>query len=31
MKFTPHPYQEEAIRRITDQPAVGLFLDMGLG
>ena len=31
MKFVPHEYQERAIRRIIDQPKVGLFLDMGLG
>jgi len=28
--FKPHPYQEYAIRRIIDEKAVGLFLDMGL-
>lgn len=27
--FKPHPYQEYAIRRIVDGPAVGLMLDMG--
>lgn len=31
MKFKPYPYQEEAIRRIIEQPATGLFLDMGMG
>ena len=31
MKFTPHPYQEEAIRMIEEQKECGLFLDMGLG
>lgn len=31
MKFTPHPYQENAIRRVIEQKKVGLFLDMGLG
>ncbi|PLR84647.1 DEAD/DEAH box helicase [Bacillus canaveralius] len=31
MKFKPHLYQDFAIRRIIEQPAVGLFLDMGMG
>ncbi len=31
MKFKPHKYQEYAIERIIDTPAVGLFLEMGLG
>ena len=31
MKFTPHEYQERAIRRVEDQTHVGLLLDMGLG
>lgn len=31
MKFQPHRYQEYAIQRILDTPAVGLFLEMGLG
>ncbi len=31
MKFKPHTYQSFAIQRILDQPATGLFLDMGLG
>ena len=31
MRFSPHPYQEEAIRYILDHPYCGLFLDMGLG
>lgn len=31
MKFIPHEYQAYAIRRIEDQPACGLFLEMGLG
>ena len=31
MKFTPHSYQEYAIRRILDQPKTALYLDMGLG
>ena len=31
MKFTPHRYQADAIEWIVERPAVGLFLDMGLG
>jgi SNF2 family DNA or RNA helicase len=31
MKFVPHKYQEYAIERIIDTPAIGLFLEMGLG
>lgn len=31
MKYTPHPYQDFATRHIIDNPASGLFLDMGLG
>ena len=31
MKFVPHQYQQHAIDRIIDTPAIGLFLDMGLG
>lgn len=31
MKFVPHDYQQYAISRIVSDPAVGLFLDMGLG
>ena len=31
MKFIPHDYQRYAISRIVSDPAVGLFLDMGLG
>lgn len=31
MKFIPHDYQQYAISRIVSDPAVGLFLDMGLG
>ncbi len=30
-EFRPYPYQEYCIGRIMDGPAVGLFLDMGLG
>ncbi len=31
MLFKPHGYQQYAINRILELPAVGLFLDMGLG
>lgn len=31
MEFKPHDYQRYAIGRILRDPAVGLFLDMGLG
>jgi SNF2 family DNA or RNA helicase len=31
MKFKPHQYQEYAIQKIIDDPAVGLLLEMGLG
>ena len=31
MKFTPHPYQREAIARIEEHYRYGLFLDIGLG
>jgi len=31
MKFIPHKYQEYAIQRILETPAIGLFLEMGLG
>lgn len=31
MRFVPHSYQQFAIDRILNDPAVGLFLDMGLG
>ena len=31
MRFNPHRYQQYAITRIVRDPAVGLFLDMGLG
>lgn len=31
MKFIPYSYQQYCIDRITNDPAVGLFLDMGLG
>ena len=29
--FQPHPYQSYCISRIVDTPALGLYLDMGLG
>jgi hypothetical protein len=31
MKFIPYPYQVAAIDHIAQNPAAGLFLDMGLG
>lgn len=31
MKYVPHEYQKHAIDKILTTPAVGLFLDMGLG
>lgn len=31
MKFIPHAYQRYGVERIITDPAVGLFLDMGLG
>jgi len=31
MIFKPHDYQQHAIEKILDLPAVGLFLDMGMG
>lgn len=31
MKFTPHSYQRYCINRVLTTPALGLFLDMGLG
>lgn len=31
MEFRPHPYQKYCIQRIIADPAIGLFLDMGLG
>lgn len=31
MKYTPHPYQQYCIDRVVSDPALGLFLDMGLG
>lgn len=29
-EFIPHSYQEYAINKILENPAYGLFLDMGL-
>lgn len=29
-KFIPHNYQKHAINRVLENPACGLFLDMGL-
>ncbi|MEK3887467.1 DEAD/DEAH box helicase [Bacillus sp. FSL K6-3431] len=31
MEFVPHSYQAYAINEVIEKPAVGLFLDMGLG
>lgn len=31
MKFIPHNYQQYCKDMIIEKPAVGLFLDMGLG
>lgn len=31
MKFIPHSYQKYCINRVLNTPALGLFLDMGLG
>ena len=31
MQFIPHPYQAYCIDRLLTDPAMGLFLDMGLG
>lgn len=31
MKFVPHAYQRYCINRLITDPALGLFLDMGLG
>lgn len=31
MKFVPHDYQRYCINRLVAEPALGLFLDMGLG
>lgn len=31
MRFVPHAYQKYCIHRLLQEPALGLFLDMGLG
>ena len=31
MRFVPHDYQKYCINRLVAEPALGLFLDMGLG
>lgn len=31
MKYSPHPYQKQAIQHVLDNPKSGLILDMGLG
>lgn len=31
MRFIPHQYQKIAINHVMENPASGLFLDMGLG
>ena len=31
MKYIPHSYQDYATKRILDQKACGLFMEMGLG
>jgi hypothetical protein len=31
MKFIPHEYQSYCIRRMVEDPALGAFLEMGLG
>jgi SNF2 family DNA or RNA helicase len=31
LKFKPHEYQKYAIKQILENPAAGLFLDMGMG
>ena len=31
MRFEPHRYQQYCIDRVVNEPAIGLFLDMGLG
>lgn len=31
MEYKPHPYQQYCYNRILNDPALGLFLDMGLG
>lgn len=31
MKFIPHSYQSYCIQRMVEDPALGAFLEMGLG
>lgn len=31
MRFIPHSYQRYGIQRMVEAPALGCFLDMGLG
>lgn len=31
MRYNPYPYQQYCTDRIINDPAIGLFLDMGLG
>ena len=31
MRFRPHPYQQYCFEQVVNKPALGLFLDMGLG
>ena len=31
MKYVPHPYQDYCIQRLIRDPALALWLDMGLG
>lgn len=31
MRFIPHNYQQYAVDKVIQKPAVGLLLDMGLG
>ena len=31
MIFKPHPYQQYCFDQVVNKPALGLFLDMGLG
>lgn len=31
MMFRPHPYQQYCFEQVVNKPALGLFLDMGLG
>lgn len=31
MMFNPHPYQQFCFEQVVNKPALGLFLDMGLG